>query len=429
MRVCVQEVEVGPFIIDLNTGRLVREGVEVALRPQACRVFKTLIQNRGQYVDYENMIAEAWDGTVVSRHTVDVTVGEVKKALQEFGSWITHRAKVGYRLDVPKSEDLVRRGWHFWNRRTREGFDKALACFEAAAVEDGTDFRVYEGMAACYLMLATYCLKPPRDVRGLYQQALDQAVALTGMTPDLRSCLAHGLHVFDRDFERSEAEFLLIEREKPTLTKMYGFLAMLYTSVGRFDDAKRTLAKGYKHDPLFPVLPAVEVSVHFFSRNYDAAIDCGRKSLDLHPYILVGRCYYAQALEYSGNLEEALTQYQMACMMLPGLTWLRLLEATCLSKMGLKSEAIEIFENVEQFRKTDYADAYYVALLYDALGMRDHAFRELDRAVEEHSITLCLLDVDPKMDALRQDPRFADLSKRALHSSLSDSWRKLSARA
>src|SRR5262249_53697514 len=116
MRVSFQEVEIGPFLIDLSNGRLLRDGVERGLRPQACRVFRTLIQNREQYVDYEHMIAEAWDGIVVSRHTVDVTVGEVRKALQEFGSWITHRPKVGYRLDVPKSEDLVRRGWHFWNR-------------------------------------------------------------------------------------------------------------------------------------------------------------------------------------------------------------------------------------------------------------------------------------------------------------------------
>src|SRR5262249_57979673 len=161
MRVCTQEVEVGPFLIDVTTGRVLREGVELVLRPQACRVFKTLIHNRGQYVDYQQMIAEAWDGIVVSRHTVDVTVGEVKKILQEFGSWVTHRPKVGYRLDVPKSDDLVRKGWHFWNRRTREGFEKAVACFEAAALEDGSDFRAYEGLAACYAMLATYCLGRP----------------------------------------------------------------------------------------------------------------------------------------------------------------------------------------------------------------------------------------------------------------------------
>src|SRR4030095_10010732 len=137
MRVSIHEVEIGPFLIDLTSGRLLREGVELGLRPQACRVFKTLIQNRGQHVDYDHMITEAWDGTVVSRHTVDVTVGEVKKVLQEFGSWITHRPKVGYLLDIPKSEDLVRKGWHFWNRRTREGFEKAVERFQATALKTG----------------------------------------------------------------------------------------------------------------------------------------------------------------------------------------------------------------------------------------------------------------------------------------------------
>src|SRR5436190_1530238 len=212
MRVSVNEVEVGPFLIELTTGRLLRDGIELGLRPQACRVFKTLIQNRGQYVDYDHMIAEAWDGIVVSPHTVDVTVGDVKKVLHEFGSWITHRPKVGYRLEVPKSEDLVKRGWHFWNRRTKEGFEKALACFEAAALEDGTDFRVYEGLAACYLMRGTYCLCAPREVHGPFLTAFERAVALAGMTPDLRVHYAHGLHVFDRNFGQAESEFLQVER-------------------------------------------------------------------------------------------------------------------------------------------------------------------------------------------------------------------------
>src|SRR5262249_48569353 len=142
-------------------------------------------------------------------------------------------------------------------------------------------------------------------------------------------------------------------------------------------------AKGYKIDPLFPVLPAVEVSVHFFSRNYDLAIACGRKSLELHPYILVGRCYYAQALEHAGRLDEALIEYRTACTLLPGLTWLRILEGTCLHKAGRTSEAALVLEEVEQIRKTNYVDAYYLALLLDALGMRDAAFAELERAVDE----------------------------------------------
>ena len=432
MRVPSQEVEVGPFLIDVTTGRVLRDGIELGLRPQACRVFKTLIQHRGQYVDYEQMIAEAWDGIVVSRHTVDVTVGEVKKVLQEFGSWVTHRPKVGYRLQVPKSEDLVRKGWHFWNRRTKEGFERAIASFKAAELEDGTDFRVYEGLAACYLMLGTYCLRPPREVYGLYHEALDRAVALTGMTPELRGHHAHGLHIFQRDFAQAEAEFLQTVREKPTLTKTYGFLAMMYTSMGRFDTALETLAKAYKVDPLFPVLPAVEVSVHFFARDYESAIACGRKSLELHPYILVGRCYYAQALEYSGNLREALQEYRTACTMLPGLPWLRILECACLSKSGRKEDVADTLAEIENIRRTDYIDAYYMALLFDSFGMRDRAFAEFDRAVEEGSITLCLLDVDPKVDAMRSDPRFDGLRRRVFrpdYFSLSDSLQKLSTRA
>ena len=432
MRVSVHEVEIGPFLIDLSSGRLLRDGVELALRPQACRVFKTLIQNREQYVDYEHMIAEAWDGIVVSRHTVDVTVGEVRKALQEFGSWITHRPKVGYRLDVPRSEDLVRKGWHFWNRRTREGFEKALVCFEAAALEDGTDFRVHEGLAATYLMLGTYCLRAPGEVHGLFRESLDRAIALAGMTPELQVAHAHGLHVFERNYARAESEFLQVQREKPTLTKMYGFLAMLYTTAGRFEDAHQSLAKGYKIDPLFPVLPAVEVSVHFFARNYDAAVACGRKSLELHPYILVGRCYYAQGLEYAGQLDSALKEYRTACSMLPGLTWLRILEAACLSKCGRNTEASKILKEIERTREVEYVDAYYLSILYEALGMRNKAFAELQRAVEENSVTLCLLGVDPKMDSLRRDPRFATLLERVAAPdpfSLSRSPQTLSAQA
>lgn len=414
MRVSIQEVEVGPFLVDLTTGRLLRDGIDLSLRPQACRVFKVLIQNRGQYVDYEHMIAEAWDGTVVSRHTVDVTVGEVKKSLQEFGSWITHRPKVGYRLDVPRSEELVRKGWHFWNRRTREGFEKALDSFQQAALEDGTNFRVYEGLAATYLMQGTYCLKAPQDVYKPYQDAFSRAVALVGMTPDLRAQRAHAMHVFEKRFEEAEKDLLQAEREKPSLTRLYGFLAMLYVALGRFDDAMAALAKGYRVDPLFPVLPAVEVSVLFFRRDFEAAVACGRKSLELHPYILVGRSYYSQALEHSGRIEEAIREFRTACVMLPGLNWLRVLEAACLCRAGRKNEAKPILREIEEIRKTEYVDAYYVALLHDALGLRDQAFAELERACEEDSITLCLLDVDPKMDALRKDARFEKIRARAL---------------
>jgi hypothetical protein len=54
-------------------------------------------------------------------------------------------------------------------------------------------------------------------------------------------------------------------------------------------------------------------------------------------------------------------------------------------------------------------DAYYVALLLEALGHREDAMSELERAVEENSATLYMLDVDPKIEPLRSDARFPRL--------------------
>jgi hypothetical protein len=64
---------------------------------------------------------------------------------------------------------------------------------------------------------------------------------------------------------------------------------------------------------------------------------------------------------------------------------------------------------LNQIRKTQYVDAYHMALVLDALGDRDQAFQELERAYHEKSVALFMLDVDPKLDGLRGDGRFAVL--------------------
>ena len=101
----------------------------------------------------------------------------------------------------------------------------------------------------------------------------------------------------------------------------------------------------------------------------------------------------------------------MGYMMSPGLTWLHVLEAACLYRIGRKSEAAETIEQTEELRKTEYIDAYCLALAYDAFGARDRAFEELERATEENSINLSLLAIDPRMDPLREDVRFERILK------------------
>ena len=402
----------GPFEVDMSTARLLRDGVDLRLRPRAVHALHALVQNSGRCVEYERLIRDAWEGAFVSNHTVDETMREVKKALSEYGSWVVRHRKLGYRLEMPNSENLVKEGWHLWNRRTREGFEKALACFHQAALQNSADFRAFEGIALSYQMLSTYSMRQPREMYSGFLEAHRRATALCGMTPELRSSRAHGLHLFERKLKEAESEFLRVLREKPTLATTYVRLSILYATMGRLDEALDVLVRGRKVDPLWTLLPATEIFVRLCRREFDSAAEYGRKAVDLHPYLQLGRAFFAQALEFSGRTEEALAEYRFAGAMSPDLPWLKALEGTCLARNGRANEASRILEELNQIRAATYVDAYYMALLLDALGNRDAAFRELERAVEENSTMLYILDVDPKLDSLREDARFLRLRDR-----------------
>lgn len=406
------DITFGPFMLDVSAVRLLRQGTEVKLRPQAFHALKVLALHAGRYVDYDCMIAEAWGGTVVSPHTVDVTIGEVRRTLQEFGSWIHHRPKIGYCLEIPKSDELIKRGWHLWNLRTRDSFEKALECFQSAASESPTDFRAFEGQSSCYVMLGSYGMAPGKQIYGPFLAAHKQAEALAGATPELRCNRARGLHLFERKLAEAESEYRELTAQRGIAALAYVGLAMLYSTAVRLDEALECIERAYAADPLLPVLPATEVSVRFWRREFDLAVARGAKAVELHPYVLLGRSFYAQALEFSGRFQDAMTQYEIGAVTSGDLPWLRALEASCMVKLGRERDARRMLAALEERRSSEHVDAYSMMVLHQALGQMDQAFVELERAIDEGSVWLYAIDVDPKADALRSDRRFTRLRQR-----------------
>jgi hypothetical protein len=51
-----------------------------------------------------------------------------------------------------------------------------------------------------------------------------------------------------------------------------------------------------------------------------------------------------------------------------------------------------------------------MAVLYAHLGNHDVAFSELRRALEERTGAMVWVEVDPALDPLRKDPRFAAIT-------------------
>ncbi len=406
------QIAFGPFRLDTYAPRLLRGTVEIDLRAQALKALHTLVQNSGRCMSYEALIRDAWAGIWVSRHTVAVTVNEVQKALQDCGTWIKYHPNLGYRLEIPQSAEFMRNGWHHWLRHTSEGFEKALRCFQQALDSGGSAFQAYEGISRCYLMLGMFGMRQPAEMYAEFTKNHSRAVAAGGTTPELRGHLAQGLHFFELRFLDAEAELRKAEKENPMLAGTYIRLTVLYTCLQRFDAALQNLRLAYARDSLSPILPACETMLHCCMGNPGMAAACGEKAIGLHPFLAIGRSYYAQALERLGKFDEAVAQYNMAITISPDLPRLRAEKAHCLARMGRHHEARELLEELLERSRNEFVDSCTLAPLYLALGETEEALRLLENSFEARSSHLSFIDVDYRLNPLRKSPRFIRVRNR-----------------
>ena len=79
---------------------------------------------------------------------------------------------------------------------------------------------------------------------------------------------------------------------------------------------------------------------------------------------------------------------------------------------NIPRKAEDIISRLKELEKTQYVLNYWVAIVYAALGDKDAAFAELERAYQANDWFIPRLKIDPFMDPLRGDPRFNDLVKR-----------------
>jgi len=79
---------------------------------------------------------------------------------------------------------------------------------------------------------------------------------------------------------------------------------------------------------------------------------------------------------------------------------------------GKRAEAEKLLAELKERSGSEYVSSYLIAEIYVALGEKEAAFKSLDQAYDERSIDLVLAKVDPRLDPLRDDPRFQELVKK-----------------
>jgi UTP:GlnB (protein PII) uridylyltransferase len=87
------------------------------------------------------------------------------------------------------------------------------------------------------------------------------------------------------------------------------------------------------------------------------------------------------------------------------------------AKVGKRSEAEKLLAELitvsdQGIPSSPNVSPHAIAEIYVALGDKEQAFAWLNRALDDHDMQMVSLRVNPTLDDLRLDPRFADLERR-----------------
>jgi serine/threonine protein kinase/tetratricopeptide (TPR) repeat protein len=314
--------------------------------------------------------------------------------------------------DDEEARQLYVAGRYYATRRTAEGLRQAIERFERAVERDPRFALAYAEMADCYALLNWYVEPPPAGAWRQAKAAALKAVEADGALAEGHASLGFVLLNYERDFTGAEVEFRRAVELKPDIVVARRWHAFNLSVMGRHDEAVTEIERAQALAPTSPVVATAVANVLFLARRYDDAIRQCRRALELDPgsistHIVLRWCY-----EMKGMCEEALAIYEQERAFAGDTPTTRAKRAHVLASCGRAEEAREILRGLVADRDGQWVTAYEIAAIHSFLGDADEAFRWLAEAEAERAVGLTYARVDPRLDRLRDDPRFDELLRR-----------------
>jgi TolB-like protein/Tfp pilus assembly protein PilF len=310
----------------------------------------------------------------------------------------------------PKAYDLYLKGRHHYNKSwtSREQFEKAARYFQQAVEIDPSYARAYDGLADSYIWLGYLGGLSQTEARSRAEPPLRRALEIDPELPDAHETLAGIKHYYDWEWIEAIEAYRRALALAPNLVEARFEYALLLSSLGRFEEAISEAKRAVHLDPLsYPANRALG-DVYYHARQYDRAIEQYQQMIELD--LNKAESYWMMAATYaqSGKYEDAVRANSEA-MTLMGTPPEKIaaLDSAC-AAFGPRGFWMWKLGRLEgRYDRKPYSAAQYFA----QLGDTNQAFAWLEKAFEQHA-PMEILKVDPRLDPLRDDPRFENLLRR-----------------
>jgi TolB-like protein/tetratricopeptide (TPR) repeat protein len=305
-------------------------------------------------------------------------------------------------------------GRFLWNRRWSRPMQEALARFERAVERDPDFAAAWAGIADVYSTMGSWeaGLLPHDEAQLKAREHARKALALDPELADAYATLAYVALHYDRDFAASEREFAKALARNPSYAAARHWRSHLLVAERRFDEALEESRATLALDPM-NLLLNVHMGWHWhMARRPEAAIEASDNVIRLDPAFHWGHFFLGLGAVQAGDPGRAVDALREAArcagdspVMLGALGHAHAVAGDGRAARTMLKRLADAGGAADRF-------AFERALVLGALGDADAGIAALASARRHRSGWLAYADVEPRLDPLRADPRFAATTAR-----------------
>jgi TolB-like protein len=310
----------------------------------------------------------------------------------------------------PEAHELYLKGRFHWNKGTEADLVAAIRDFESALAKDPGYAPAYAGIADAFVSLSDV-YRPPYEVMPKAKAAATKALQLDETLADTHVSLANIQFIYDRDWAATEREARRALELNPNSAGAHDILGLYFSVIGRAAESAAEATRALQLDPLSVTFTSDAGWGRLAARDYDKAIEFFRKAVEIEPgfgfahesmaiaYVQKRMCPEAIAVAEKGTKADD-SPFVLAT------------SGGVYAACGKSDRAREVLHKLAGPYRDRYVCPYEIAIIHIGLGEKDEAFRSFEKGFQDRSICMPFFKVDPRLDPIRSDPRYADLVRR-----------------
>jgi serine/threonine-protein kinase len=402
----------------------VREDVRVlGARLNVSAVLEGTVRKAGNRLRITVQLTDVTDGRTLWSERFDREMADVFAIQDEIAGTIVRTLRstllgelgdptpVRYTANV-RAYSLYLKGRFWWNRRSQAAIKEGIRFFEQAIEEDPGYALAYSGLADSYALDLDYRGAPV--IEGMERAKVEarKAIALDETLAEAHTSLGWVTFIYDWDWIGAEREFSRAIELNPRYSTARQWHSWFLAAMGRFEEALSEGRAAIELDPLSVSIRRSMGWLQYYARHFDGALENLRRALTMNPtseetHRLLGLVYAQQGLydEATACFSEAVSNSESDMLSYAGLGHVAALR-------GRADQARAVLQELEERQRTRYVSPVALAMIQVALGEVDASFDLLEKAHQERRGWLAYLRIEPILDPLRSDPRFARLVER-----------------